>query len=130
MPGQISGKTKGSDQRYLPRWEVENRILYKFDHDNTMKEARSKDISCSGACFKTDEFIPKKQTIKLTIFLSEKISVQMEGSIVWTKTTSDGFLVGVNFTNTSHKAQDLILEYAFEFKKDDPVKHWFQGWDN
>ena len=53
----------------------------------------------------------------------------MEGQVVWSKFWQDQNLAGVAFSNLSQKAQELILEYAFEIKKADMIKYWFQGWN-
>ena len=118
-----------SDQRYLPRWEAENRVLYRLDKEAKPRECTSKDISCGGACLKTKEQLSPKQKVKLTIYLENDVSIQVDGQIVWQRPQDGQNLVGVLFANTSQKAQDMILKYAFEIKKDELIKHWYSGWE-
>jgi len=128
-PSTPAFQRSSSDKRYLPRWEVNNRILYKLESDPSLQECRSMDISCTGACLVTPDPLPAKQKVDLTVYLSETIAVKLQGQIVWQKQLNSGNLTGVLFTNTSPEVQELILDHAFEIKREDLVKHWFQGWN-
>jgi len=86
-PPSKSKKFNGSDKRYLPRWEVENRVLYRLDNESNPHEGQSKDISCTGACIRTKSKLSPQQKVKLTIYLSEASSIQVEGEIVWNKSS-------------------------------------------
>ena len=130
-----SNKVKQSlsemEKRYIPRWEVANRILYQIENEKKTHESSSKDLSCTGACFATPENLPLNKKIKMKIYLSEDIAVKVEGQIVWNKPGSaNENLVGVTFSNTSQEVQELILKHAFEIKKEDMIKYWFQGWNH
>ena len=124
-PGQ---DRSNDDKRYIPRWEVDNRILLQAEDDDNVKECRSRDISCVGICLFTPQEISVNQKVRLTVYLSEATQIQVIGTILWTKKTADGNLVGIIFEDTKPETQDLILDYAFEIKREDLVKHWFQGW--
>lgn len=115
-----------SDKRYLPRWQVKNRVTYRFNGDIAHHEARTRDLSCAGASILSP--FPITQKLKMKIYLFEDDSVEVEGQPVWAEETRDGHLTGINFLNTSTDIQNKILQYAFEIKKDDVVKHWFEGW--
>jgi hypothetical protein len=122
---------ENDDQRYLPRWAVSNRVLYQLENDEKTHEGSSKDISCTGACFTTPDNLPLNRTVKMKIFLSEEVTVKVEGKVMWNKSVNGGEnLVGIIFHNTSHAVQDLILKHAFEIKKEDMIKYWFQGWNS
>ena len=125
-----SKNSNGSDHRYIPRWKVSNRILYLVSNDKEIHECHSKDLSCAGACIKPQEAekLSPKQKVKLTIYLSENVSVNVEGEVVWKKTAGPENLVGILFANTSQKTQELILKHAFEIKKEELIQHWFKGW--
>ena len=118
------------EKRYLPRWQVANRITYQFENENHAYESSSRDISCSGASFFSAQRLPQNKKIKMKIFLSENNIVNVEAQVVWNKPAENQNLAGVVFSNTSQKAQELILKHAFEIKKEDMVKYWFQGWEN
>ena len=125
----LKKEKSGSDKRYLPRWEVENKVVYRLNSDSDGHECISKDISCGGACLKTKEQLSSKQKVKLTIYLEDDVTVHVDGQIIWQKPAAGENLVGVVFANTSQRAQDLILKYAFEIKKEEMINHWFQGWE-
>lgn len=127
---QPQGSKNGyADHRYLPRWTVQNRILYKLENDNRTQECSSRDLSCSGACLLTPQSLPKNQNVKLTIFLTPDQKVDVEGKILWNKPYEGENLAGILFHNTSEKAQELILKHAFEIKKEALLQHWFKGWN-
>jgi len=117
------------DQRYIPRWEVSNRVLYHVQDEKSQGEARTRDLSCAGLCIRTDGDLLSDKKIELTIYLSQKRTIRVQGRILWTRKTSEGSLAGIIFDNIQPEDQDLILDYAFAVKKDDLVKHWFKGWD-
>ncbi len=116
------------DRRYLPRWEVENRIMYRKKDDVFYHEALTKDFNCSGLCLNTKEDIALNQEVTLTLYLAEDVTVHLKGIVSWQKHTEHGYLAGVQFDNISKKAQDLLLEYAFQSRQQELKKHWFQGW--
>ena len=119
----------GPDQRYLPRWEVKNRVVCRFDNEKKPIECSSKDISCTGACICLKEEVAPKQKVKLTIYLSKDTSVDVQGEIVWHKSAEGQNCAGVMFANIPETAQDLILKHAFEMKKEELIAHWYKGWN-
>ena len=121
-------RNNGTDNRYLPRWEVTNRTQYQLEHGEKVHEAQSKDLSCSGMSLVVSEAIPLNQKVKLKIYLSGNTSVEADGEIVWCRPTVKGNVVGIDFREISENMKQLILNYAFEVKRDDLIKHWFGGW--
>ena len=125
----ISDPGSSADTRYFPRWQVKNRIVYRFDGQEHVHEARSRDLSCTGIALVSQFPLTKEQKLKLRIYLFDDKSIEVEGHPVWVKETEEGYLAGVNFSNTTVEIQDQILQYAFEIKKEDVVNHWFEGWN-
>ena len=121
--------SKNSDKRYLPRWEVGNKILYQQQGKARSAEALSHDLSCAGTSILADEDIQLNQKLKLTIYLDQNTSIRVDGRVCWSKQADSKHLIGVNFEQTSRKAQDLILKYAFELDREKLVNHWFKGWE-
>ncbi len=117
-----------AEKRYFPRWQVKNRIVYHFEGQDHFHEARSRDLSCAGVSLVSQFPLTKEQKLKMRIYLFEDKTVEVEGCPVWVKETEEGYLSGVHFTNSTAEIQNKILEYAFEIKKQDVVKHWFEGW--
>ena len=115
------------DNRYLPRWNVENEVIFKKEGSADYQEGQSKDISAEGACIKTKaEFLPYKN-IRLSIFFTEKDFVDLTGNILWSKVQGDEHLVGIQFKNVSVKDQEKILSHAFELNPQKLKEHWFKG---
>ena len=121
-------KIRGNDQRYIPRWVVHNKVLYRRENNPSYQETASKDINCSGASFYCKDEIGPNQKLKMVLYLSETIAVEVTGTVLWKKDGKDQSLIGVRFENIPAHVQDMILQYAFEFKKEDLTRHWFQGW--
>ena len=124
-----SSDQSNAEKRYFPRWQVKNRIVYRFDGDASTHEARSRDLSCAGVSLVSPYPVASNQKLKLRIYLFEDDSVEVEGNPVWVEETKEGHLLGITFTNTSSEIQEKILKYAFEIKKEDVVNHWFEGWN-
>ena len=64
----------------------------------------------------------------MVMYLSETTAVEVCGTVLWKKDGKDQNLIGVRFENIPAHVQDMILQYAFEFKKEDVMRHWFKGW--
>ena len=132
---QIGNRTpdtgsNSSDQRYFPRWEVSNRVLYQLERRADISQGKTKDLSCAGACIRVDEPIDK-QRIKLTLFLNGNTSIAVEGDVLWHRPSDDGNVeVGISFHELSPQAQEVILQYAFEVNRQEVVNHWFDGWND
>jgi len=120
----------GSDMRYIPRWDVDNRAVFSYQDGQQQYEARTKDLSCAGACLLTKRIAPDEKQIKLKIFLSEHISFAVTAQVVWKSLLNGEFSLGVIFDDITPDMQELILTYAFEVKKDDVLKHWYSGWND
>ncbi|GEM_PF-582308 len=119
---------QASDRRYLPRWEVDNKILYRKEGDSEYRPCRSKDINCVGICIRTDETIDVNQPLSLTVYLAEGIApVYVHGRALWRKLIGTENLVGILFDQVSDKTSERIFAYAFEYKRDELMKNWFRG---
>jgi len=116
------------DRRYLPRWAVKNRILYRKQDDVFYQECSTKDLNCGGVCLHCVEDLTLNQEISMTIFLSEDVAVHLQGKIAWHNKTEQGHLIGIRFNHVSKKANNLLLEHAFESKQHELQKRWFEGW--
>lgn len=117
-----------SDKRYFPRWEVQNRATYNLEDDLDLFEARTKDLSCAGACIISVKNNSINQKIKLTIYLSPAHAVTVEGKIVWSVPLDGAFELGVDFENVNLQTQDIILQHAFEIRHSAVVQNWYKGW--
>ncbi len=118
-----------SDQRYFPRWNVNNRVLYKHDSTPQLRHGHTKDLSCAGACLYLKEFLPLQQKITLSIYLSPKTGIDLQATIIWQKAEDMAYLTGVAFYETSDEAQQQILEHAFQSERPKILEHWYKGWD-
>jgi len=123
-------KASEDDRRYFPRWEVNNKVICKLTNQQTEIECSSHDINCAGASIYTDQEVSPDQKVKLVIRLDEDVSVQVTGKVCWKKVEDNQHLIGIDFEETSRKAQDLILKYAFELDKEKLRKHWFSNWSD
>lgn len=117
------------DNRYLPRWKVNNKIDFLIDTDVGPGECTSHDLSSVGICLQTKEFLPLDHHVKLVVHLTGETSFPVDGRVVWSRPCEAGYQSGVVFENIAQHDQDLILQYAFEVRHDDLVKHWFSGWN-
>lgn len=118
-----------TDKRYFPRWEVKNRVLFQNENDCEVHEGTTKDLSCAGTCLFTNQTFHLHQKIKLVVYLSEQVSLSLQGIVVWIKGGEPLHEIGVIFYNTPSKAQDLMLQFAFSLNKERFLSQVFKGWD-
>ncbi len=126
-PQEISVK---QDKRYLPRWQVNNRVLCTPQGEHRSYEAVSRDLNCMGICITTTADFSMNQKLKLKIHISDDTIVKIEGRVVWIHSSKDDELMGIAFENINQDTQELLLQYAYEIKKNDIIKHWFTGWED
>ncbi len=130
--GMLSHKATNldsSEHRYFPRWEVKNKVVCELGSIATPVIAYTKDLSCAGACLCPQGTLASNQKIKLTVYLSESTTVDLHGTVVWSKNHNQDPEVGVSFYNTTEKAQKLILKYAFNLDKKKYVNNFYKGWE-
>ncbi len=129
LTSQYDTKYDPSDKRYLPRWEVQNRVFYRLEKDPQTREGATKDISCSGARITTPTSLIPYQKIQLTIRLAEETFISVNGHIIWVKCSALENEVGISFLNTSAQIQEVILQNVFELNREKFQNHWFKGWE-
>lgn len=116
------------ERRYLPRWEVRNRVLYQLHNSARVNESITKDLHAAGASFFSRQALEPKQTVKLTIYLSPDVTVTVDGRITWIKSLNkEENLLGVEFVNVDERIQSKILEYAFELNDSSVMRSWYKS---
>lgn len=123
-------KKNNADERYFPRWEARNRVVYQRPSQASSNEGHTKDMSCAGACIYVKEPLPLRQKLDLTIYLSPRTKVAVQGTVVWQNASIPPFQTGITFYNTPQEAQDMILEHAFGINRRKITDYWFKGWKN
>ncbi len=104
-------------------------MVYQQYPDTPSNEGHTRDLSCAGACIYVKETLPLEQKLKLTIYLSPRTQVDVQGTVVW-QGSCPPFETGIAFHDTPHGTQDIILEYAFEINRKKVTAYWFKGWEN
>ena len=116
------------DRRYLPRWEVHNKIFFKAEDATIPHECFSKDINSIGACIVTDQPLDLNKRLQLKIFLADDIRpIEALGRPIWNLGKENQHMVGIRFERITAEAKDLIFQYAFEYQRDDLMKHWYKS---
>jgi len=119
---------RGPDERYLPRWEAANRVIYNLENSDEMKEGFTKDLSASGVCLRSDKEFTEFQKVILTIYFQSGDVINAQGNVVWSKQLGDQTFVGISFFNMNERTQDVILDNAFELDRKKITENFFKGW--
>ena len=119
---------KDNERRYLARWEIKNRVLYRKPKEDFFRECQSRDLHSDGVCIDCVDPLLNGATLSLAISLSSDVAVNVEGKICWKQSIDGKQLVGIKFENINKKVQDMILDCAFNLKKEALTKNWFEGW--
>ena len=118
-----------SERRYFPRWKVDKEVIYRLSHLPAEKTARTIDLSCRGACILSSEPLLPTQRIALSIILNKAKIAHVNGRVAWIRHFPQQNEAGISFDEIDEETQNMILEHAFNFKKEDLVNYWFKGWD-
>ena len=102
------------EQRYLPRWEVQNQAYYHRPGTHQIFKTETRDISLSGACLYVSPHIHPNERIELKIYLSPEKNFEATGTVIWKCTVNDDCCyAGVFFDRLPEEIQSLILEFSF-----------------
>lgn len=126
--GQIYQHLDENEKRYLPRWNVRNRVKFSLQSGNDIDECQTTDLSCSGACLRLSRSLIPGQTLKMKIYLDKSNAVEVNGRVVWNRIAQDARYAGIAFERPPIEVHETILNYAFELDQKDVVNHWFSGW--
>lgn len=119
-----------SDQRHFPRWEISNCVLYRLENETRPRLGNTKDLNCAGARIASQEDISTNQRIQVTLYLTEKITVDLDAHIVWANKVNEETQFGISFIDAPGDAEELIFQHAFEMNKEKIVHDWFKDWQN
>ena len=108
---------KQYDKRYFPRWDVNKRVEY-IEEGRGVFRSYTKDLTLGGTSIIVFGNPPARHYVKLRIHLADKENFEAHGRITWRKLEPTQTLIGIVFENLSQKAQELIMEYAFELTED------------
>jgi len=127
--GNTSQSNSKDDRRYFPRWQANNKVMYRKQDDMYPHVCLSKDIHCEGMCLRAPEAIASDQKLALVIYLSpDSDPINADGRVMWNRTQGHDNLVGIHFERLTSAAREKIFNYAFDFQREDMVKNWFKGW--
>lgn len=119
-----------SDQRYFPRWDVENDVYLHSDNEAAPFHAKTKDLNCAGVCINTPHAFEPKQQVYMSIQLAPNKIVKAHGTVMWVRPqTNSQNRVGILFDGLNDQDKDMIFDQAFTIKPDEIVNRWFSGWD-
>ncbi len=127
MPMERRRKDGAHERRAVPRWPISNRVLCQLGGEDVPYECRSVNLSPCGVCLRSRRPFPQGRLVKLAIFLNDYLPVEVEGSVLWNGVEGDDQLTGISF-QADVALQGRIMDYAYERRKNDLVKHWFDGW--
>lgn len=120
-----------AERRYLPRWEVNNRVSYQIKGPyEELREGQTRDLNCSGTAIVVGQDPTIYKNIKLTIYLDQAIPIEAQGEIMWIQNFSGKYLLGIRFIQIDESSQELILDHAFKIDKSKFVDHFFKGLNN
>ena len=122
-------KPNQSERRYFPRWKVDKEVLYHVGTLPAERAARTIDLSCRGACILSPEPLLPTQRVVLSIILNKVKIANVSGHVAWIRHFPKQNEAGISFDDTDEETQNMILEHAFSFQKEDVVNYWFNGWD-
>lgn len=127
---QSNSRNSSADQRYFPRWKVENDVYFHVEEASSVPHhAKTKDINCAGACINSSHEFEPKQKVQLSIQLTSKKVVKTQGTVMWTRPdVMDRSQTGIMFDELTAEDKDLIFDQAFAIKPDEIVDRWFAGW--
>jgi c-di-GMP-binding flagellar brake protein YcgR len=120
------------DRRRFPRWTISNRVFYKREGEEEERVALSKDICSNGACISLSEAVTPNTELDLKIHLGNNLEpISAKGRVVWLYPSREAkdnpFLAGVHFDYLRESEKDKIYNYAYQFRREELQKRWWQG---
>lgn len=106
------------EQRYLPRWDINQKAYYRTTQIPSLYRTSVKDLSLSGACIYASPHLQTSEKVVLKIFLSPQESFEVQGTVLWKRTLPFQYYcsAGVVFDHLPEDTQGIILAKAFELQ--------------
>ncbi len=103
------------DQRYLPRWETDNKAYYRLKGTHVIYRTQVRNLNAVGVCLYVTNDLCVNQTLEMKIYLSPRENFEAQGMVIWTQTSDrDLSCAGIILKELSQEKRNLILEHAFE----------------
>lgn len=120
------------EKRRFPRWTIAGKAFYKREGEKEAREGWSNNISCWGVSLSLPEEVKPNSELNLNIHLSDNLSpIITKGKVMWVSPVASGsgqpFFAGVRFDGLRHYDRDKIFSYAYQFRREEILKHWWQG---
>ncbi len=120
------------DKRRFPRWTITDKVFYKKEGEQEAHEGLSKNICNSGTCISLPEAVAPNTQLDLTIHVGGGfMPISTSGKVRWVSASMDSknnpFLAGISFDFLGDLDRDKIFNYAYNYRRDEITKRWWQG---
>ncbi len=121
---------KIEERRKFIRLEVPLELKYIVEGDAVRKEVTTKDISCEGLRFISEEDVKKGAALELNLGVPDAPNpVHIKGKTIWTKrlSTQDDspYEVGIEFTEIEEDNKNTFLKFLCDliYNQTEMMKH-------
>ncbi len=116
-----------TERRRLNRWQVNREARLKLEGAVAPASCSLKDINFCGAQVALAMKLPKDVFLKLSLSLSEGLTLNVEVWVVWHKTIDGHNIYGFYFSKINDADKEKIYQFIRLNFSDQLAKQWWQG---
>ncbi|MFH1457949.1 MAG: PilZ domain-containing protein [Candidatus Omnitrophota bacterium] len=103
-----------SDRRCNGRWPIHRLCGVKLRGAKSFASCKVQDFSLKGLQIITERKLPEDTAMKLSLFLHEKFTLNIETYVAWHKAITEGDCYGLDFSRVKDVDKERIFRFVFE----------------
>lgn len=115
------------ERRLVARWNINYQAQVVFGLGKDFVLCQIKDINFKGMQLAVAENLEKDAFKKMTLMLSEDVSLEIEFWLAWVKKSGNQHIYGLYFTKVSDSDKDKIYKFVYQNFRQGMTKEWWKG---
>lgn len=115
------------ERRLARRWNTNYQAQVAFGTGKEFVPCQVKDINFKGAQLAVAENLEKDIFKKMTLMLSEDISLEIEFWLAWAKKSGQQHIYGLYFTKITDSDKEKIYKFVYQNYRQEIGKEWWKG---
>ena len=114
------------DRRQDKRWQINRKAKIKLEGAQAFAPCHIKDINFKGLQIYLKMKLPKEGFLRLTLYISDELSLSLEAWVVWRRCIDRFNLYGLYFTKINEQDKEKIYRFVHKYLPHEIIKRTWQ----